>query len=106
MKSIKFSHRYAKMPIDPSPSMLLEVFVVDDDLHPKFVNYDTQISGGGKYNLSDGKKLVLLLQTPGGDLWTTIRRHTDSKHEYYRSTRGTMFSIVVNEANESLSGYM
>ena len=103
MKSIKFSHRYTKMPIDCDPSMLLEVFVVDGDLHPKFVNYDTQICGGGKYKLVQGKKLVLLLQTIDGNLWTTIRRHTDANHEYYRAMWGTMFGIDVVEKNMVLA---
>ena len=105
MKKIRFSHLYSKMPVDPDPSMLLEVFVVDE-LHPKFVNYDTQICGGGKYKLPSGKKIVLLLQTIDGDLWTTIRRYTEAKHEYYRSTIGTMFGIMVSETDHMLDKYM
>ena len=106
MNSIKFSNIYTKMPVDPNPSTLLEVFVVDDDLHKGFVNYDTQISGGGKYKLPRGKKLVLLLQNTDGVLWTTIRRHTSCKESYYREIRGKVVNIVVTEKNQSLNNYL
>lgn len=102
---IKFSNRYTKMPPDPSPSTLLEVFVVDDDLHVGFVDYDTQISGGGKYKLPNGNKLVLLLQNMDGVLWTTIRRHTSCKERYYREIRGCVVDIVVEEKNRSLNDF-
>ena len=103
---IKFSHEYAKMPEHISPSTLLEVFVVDDDLHPVFVDYDTQIVDGGKYTLPRGKKLVLLLQTQDGDVWTTIRRHTPQKERHYRGIRGKFVDIVVENKDKSLYHYL
>lgn len=103
---IKFSHLYDKMPIDPSPSTLLEVFVVNDDLSDGFVNYDTRISGGGKYRLPNGQKLVLLLQNRDGVLWTTIRRCTSCKLRYYRGIRGADVNIVVDKKNKSLNEYV
>lgn len=103
---IKFSNSYTKMPDDLSPSTLLEVFVVDDDLSQAFVNYDTQILDGGKYNLPRGKKLVLLLQNKDNVLWTTIRRHTSCKERYYRKIRGSVVNIVVEEKNRSLNEYL
>lgn len=102
---IKFSHSYTKMPDNSSPSTLLEVFVVDDDLSDGFINYDTQIVDGGKYNLPRGKKLVLLLQNRDDILWTTIRRHTSCKERYYREIRGSVMSIVVEEKNRSLNEF-
>lgn len=106
MKSIRFSNVYSKMPPNPDPSTLLEVFVVDDDLHKGFTDYDTQISGGGKYKLPPGKKLVLLLQTGDGSLWTTIRRFTPDKSVYYMNLRGQKMSIVITETNQSLNDYL
>jgi len=106
MKSIRFSHIYSKLPANPAPSVLLEVFVVDDDLHPGFVNYDTQILDGGKYKLPKGRKLVLLLQTADGSVWTTIRRHTPDKESYYRGLRGQKMSIVISNTNQSLNNYL
>lgn len=103
IKSIKFSHNYTKFPNNPDPSTLLEVFVVDHDLHGAFVRYDTSIIGGGNYRLPSGKKLVLLLQSVDGVLWTTIRRHTDDKEAYYRRLRGKPIGIVMTPpVNQSL----
>jgi len=98
---IKFSHLYTKFPLNPSPSTILEVFVVGDDLSDGFINYDTQILDGGNYPIVHGKKLVLLLQNIDGILWTTIRRHTPCKERYYRETRGSVVNIV-----RSLNDYL
>jgi len=100
MHSIEFSHVYDKFPIAPSPSTLLEVFVVDHDLHQGFVEYDTTVSGGGKHRLPYGKKIVLLFQTRVGYVWTTVREFTDAKYQYYIESRGEQFDIVINEAND------
>lgn len=105
MKNIRFKFEYEKFPSHPHPSTLMEVFVVADDLHPNFVSYDTQIVGGGKYNLPSGKKIVLLLRSTDGMLWTTIRRHTDEKESYYRRLRGHAFGIIVSKTNASLDDY-
>ena len=96
MPAIKFSHHYHKMPPAPDPSRLLEVLVANRaTLHSAFVEYDTAIIGGGNYALPDGKVLVLLLQAEGGELWTTLRRWTPDKEQYYRGLRGTRLAVVV-----------
>ena len=106
MPTIKFSHPYSKMPSRADPSTLLEVVVVDrDDLSPQFIAYDTHIVGGGHYNPPVGKLLMLLLQAESGELWTTIRRCTTSKHDYYRSLRGKSVRIEIVELNKSLGDY-
>ena len=104
---IKFSHTYSKIPENPDPSRLLETFVVErSDLHRCFVNYDTLIAqGGGNYSLPKSKLLVLLLLSEGGQLWSTIRRYTPEKCEYYRGMRCKTFKIDVSEVNESLAIY-
>ena len=107
MPVIRFSHTYSKIPPRPDPSTLLEVFVVDRcDLHDGFVEYDTHIVAGGNYPLPSGKVLVLLLQSESGALWTTIRRFTDDKCEYYRGLRGKTVEIVIDEVNASLTTYL
>lgn len=105
MKTIRFSSTYTKMPANPSPSKILEVFVVEHELHPSFVAYDTQILDGGKYKLPIGRKLVVLLQTSDGDVWTTIRRHTPDKEKYYMGLRGHFVKCVVEEKNRSLNEF-
>ena len=107
MATIRFAHVYSKLPPDPSPSTLLEVFTVNvDDLHPNFVEYDTRIVDGGNYPLPVGKVLVLLLQSESGALFTTIRRCTPSKREHYRGLRGKMVEIDVVEVNHLLDTYL
>ena len=96
MKSIKFSHIYDKFPPGRGPSMLLEVFTVDvKDLSSEFLEYDTKITGGGRYPLpKNGSHLVLLLyQASTKHLWTTIRRQTPEKEAYYRSLIGSELSM-------------
>jgi len=50
--------------------------------------------------------LVILLQTSDGDVWTTIRRHTPCKEDYYMSIRGHFVKCVVEEKNRSLTEYL
>jgi hypothetical protein len=59
------------------------------------VEYDTAIIGGGNYPLPSGKVLVLLLQAESGEVWTTIRRWTPDKEQYYRGLRGMRLAVVV-----------
>lgn len=107
MQAIKFSHVYSKMPRQPDPSLLLEVFVTDrDDLSDGFVEYDTRIHGGGEYPLPNGELLVLVLMTYDGILWTTVRRSTPDKKSYYRGLRGQHVNILMHPTNHSMSDYI
>ena len=104
---IKFSNSYTKMPTDPSPSTLLEVFASQrDDLSNGFIEYDTRIVDAGNYKLSDKKLLVLLLKTRDNVLWTTIRRFTPCKSVYYMGLRGKEMNIVITAPNQSLNDYL
>ena len=110
MNSIRFSQQgYIKLPYDASVSRLLEVFKVKTDvLHEAFVEYDTtylvdvlDVNGETRrYTLPKGKVLVLLLLSPSGELWTTIRRYTPRKYEYYMRNRGKFFDIVFTEGGD------
>lgn len=95
MRSIKFSHDYVKMPPNPDPSRLVEVFVINRSLHQSFVAYDTAIVDGGNYALPDGKLLVLVLVSGDGVLWTTVRRWTPKKETYYREQRGKSMGVKI-----------
>lgn len=107
MATIKFSHIYTKIPPRPDPSRLLEVFTVDrSDLHRCFVDYDTLIRDGGNYPLPKGKLLVLLLLAESGELWTTLRKCSPEKRDYYRSMRCKTFKIDITAPNESLMTYL
>jgi len=107
MKTIKFSHIYDKfyhtcedIPIPPKKAKLLEVFLVKtEDLHPDFIRYDTLYQVGDEfkqYKLPKGKVIVLLFKTYCF-MFTTIRRYTPRKYQYYLDSRGEEFKIVIKE---------
>ena len=106
MATIRFSHNYTKLPLDPDPSTLLEVLTVDrSDLHRAFIEYDTHILCGGHYTLPTGKLILLLLQSCNGEVFTTIRRYTPDKHKHYLRLRGKPVHIAIEERKESLGAY-
>jgi len=107
-KTIKFSETYEKMPFyhnsPPSEAVLLEVFKVNsEDLHKRFVEYDTiyfdkEANNWAYYKLPKGEVLVLFLKSEFNEsvnLWTTIRRFTPQKHKYYKEARGETFNIEI-----------
>jgi hypothetical protein len=72
------------------------VFLAErDELHDRFIEYDTKIVDGGYYELGSGLLIVLLLKTDSDELWTTMRRWTFSKEQYYRGLRGTRITCEV-----------
>lgn len=93
---------YVDLP--PKEAVLLEVFKVNSkDLHLRFVEYDTiyfddENNNWAYYKLPKGDVLVLLLKSElndAPDLWTTIRRYTPQKYEYYKKSRGETFKIEI-----------
>ena len=97
MKRIKFSHRYLKMPFGLSftKTLLVNVSIVNlEDLPKEFIDYDTRYNiGKALYPLpKKGKYMVLLLLT-GNEIWTTIRRWTPRKFDYYKGLIGQEVKI-------------
>lgn len=94
---IKFSETYTKIPkvvLKEKQSMLLACFEVHyDELHKFFIDYDTEFEGG-QYRLPNAPLIVLLLKWDG-ILWTTIRRYTREKWEYYKNLEGETFEILI-----------
>jgi len=111
MNVIKFSHEYTKMNSEhrppPTKATLLQVFVVDyKELTPVFKKYDAMYYDQEKqdwslYPIPRGKLLVLLLKSYGDFLWTTVRRFTPRKFEYYKNHCGEEFLIQIQEENKS-----
>jgi hypothetical protein len=97
---IKFSHRdYRKLRhvcIDDD-LVLLEVFTGQSDkLSFMFTEYDTVYDENGvrhNFVLPRGKVIVLLFLDINGNLFTTTRRYTDRKYEYYIGSRGKIFRV-------------
>jgi hypothetical protein len=104
MPQIKFSHKYQKIlnshndVIDSA--ILLQVLTVNlEDLSSAFLIYDTD---SGKYELPKrGKYLMLIFlkehedYTTDLNLFTTLRRHTPEKYDFYMSQIGATFEVIV-----------
>jgi hypothetical protein len=102
MPIIKFSYHFPKLigedgyPI--RAARLIEVLDVEiSDLSEEFIQYDT---GHGLYRLPPrGAFLMLIFQKPGFvNLFTTIRRSTPEKRDYYRSQVGERFDLQIQPA--------
>lgn len=79
--------------------VLLEVLKAKtDELSDAFIRYDTETTDGKYYNLPTGPVLVLIIMASSG-IFTTIRRWTPQKEQYYRSLRGKEFVIELLSKN-------
>ena len=98
MISIKFSHKYIKMPPDFEINTLISVENVNlEDLDPEFLERDTAIEGGGHYPLPKrGRHMILWLESPSGVVWQTIRRWTPEKEQYYAKHVGEQVRCVIS----------
>jgi hypothetical protein len=98
MITVKFSHVYSKMPPGAFavPTKLLQVLTCDaSELSLPFIDYDTTYAEG-RYALPTGKLIILFLKT-NGQLWTTIRRWTPEKINYYKLHVGEDVQIEKTE---------
>ena len=98
MIPIKFSHYYSKFfnfIKDGSEVMLMQVLLVNyHSLSGEFKAYDTSILKGGFYKLPETDLLILFFRHELG-VFTTIRRWTLPKENYYNSKTGQMFKVVI-----------
>lgn len=105
MKSIKFSHRYSKHPInviDGCEVRLIEVLNSKfEDLSDTFKGYDTRLYCGGNYKLPKTGDCLVLLFLGAGSMWdsselfTTVRRSTPAKEIYYKGLRGQKLMVKI-----------
>lgn len=104
MNKIKFSHKYFKMPKpiasrSCNSAMLLAVLnTTKDQLKEEFIHYDTLAVTGDKYELPEGRLMVLLLLS--SELWTTVRRWSPEKEKYYKSKIGEIFEIEISDGEK------
>jgi len=112
MREIKFSHLYQKL-LDEHNDMidtatLLDVIPVElSECSRAFLDYDTD---GGKFILPPkGKYLMLVFKKPkegtgisADNLFTTLRRYTPEKMDYYRGLVGSDLQVVYAHENPSL----
>ena len=103
MRKIKFSHHYLKlMGVDNSePVTLVQVWNTNTtELMDEFIEYDTVYFENGEkknyYLQVPMICMVLFFVDSSGKLFTTIRRTTPKKEEYYNTCIGSDFELVVN----------
>lgn len=97
---IKFSHHYQKFGdmMLPFEARLIQCLKVHfNDLKAWFIEYDTRYKDGFYYDLPKTDLIILFLLEYGAfhpKLFTTIRRYTPQKWEYYNSMTSEVFKIV------------
>lgn len=102
MITVKFSHRYNKMPKFFENTKLMQVLVIDrKDLTKEFELYDTAYEEGYMdkvtkyYELPKWGKLIILFFKTEDQLWTTMRYWTPQKEDYYKSHVGEEVEIAL-----------
>ena len=101
---LKFSYDYYKLPVNWEGKLarLAHVHVIElEEQSPAFLEFDTRIRspedspwGPFKhYPLPSKGKALFLLFWCDGTVFQTVRLHTPSKEEYYRSMIGSLFKL-------------
>ena len=101
MNTIKFSHRYTKLPDTISSGdevTLLEVLNSRfQDLHPAFIKYDATTDEGDLYPLPKTGSCLVLIFIFNDEIFTTVRRQTPEKEKYYKGLRGEVLQLVITQ---------
>jgi hypothetical protein len=107
MNTIKFSHTYPKLWNQETARLLkVERIIVPDDFSESFREYDTQYIGDphystGKYYeyypIKNGKYLLLVFLGNHKIPFTTLRKDTADKADFYLSKIGYTFKIEIEE---------
>ena len=105
MSNIKFSHKYNKMQDivnDKDKVLLLQSIKINfEELTEEFIEYDTSYKEI-YYPLPKTELILLLFKPKGkGKLFTTLRRYTPSKYEFYKSSQGKWFDVVIDDKKET-----
>jgi len=102
---IKFSKDYRKLPYRglSNARLLLVLKTHYSELSEGFIKYDTEyLDGSGYYELPKTALLLLVftLNSTFPVIFTTLRRWTPKKEEYYRSKQGELFKIEIKKKND------
>lgn len=96
LDKIKFSHQYTKFGENypPFEATLIQTFITNyDNLSKAFLDYDTTHTEG-QYAVPKTSLILLIFHIPGGMCFTTLRRFTQQKWEYYKGMVGELFQVV------------
>lgn len=97
---IKFSGNYPKLH-GQSSAKLLEVhqITIDEDTPKELLDYDTTMTDGSKFYLSNGEYLQLILIGNFMIPFCTLRRCTYENVQKYVPNIGKTFDLIVKEGN-------
>ncbi len=95
MKKIKFSHDYDKLQgMGRTPTLIQVLKINYTDLSRWMIRYDAKIYGSDEmYPIPKDDLILLIFQSGTNKIFTTIRRYTPSKFEYYKNLEGSVFEI-------------
>lgn len=95
-KNIRFSHDYPKL-WNQEYALLLNIKKTGvESLSRDLIEYDTKKSDGDYYQLPENCDVIILCFVGDKDIpFTTIRRYTKSKYDYYKSSVGEWFKIKI-----------
>lgn len=103
MNKLKFSHDYTKLPPnwEGTQAMLIGVQYISDMERfkrrlPQLIRADTEFRGeNGSYELNFKEGILLtFFHLSSARFFTTIRRFTETKYEYYEGEQQEMFELV------------
>jgi len=103
MNKLKFSHDYMKLPVkwDGTQAILIGMQHIEDMERfkkrlPQLIRMDTMFRGEeGFYPLTFKEGLILVFfHLNSGTLFTTIRRFTKEKSEYYQREELEIFELI------------
>lgn len=93
-KTIAFAHEYPKL-YNQTHGVLLALFKTHrSKLHEMLISYDTMYVEGNErkfYHLPDDYLIVLIFMGNFNIPFSTIRRYSDKKFDYYSQLRGKKF---------------
>jgi len=102
MNKIKFSNYYWKFPDsveDGSQVNLIQALKIHyDDLEPQMIRYDATYTRNHhvrEYKLPKTDLILLIFQRFPNVIFTTIRRYTPKKWQYYKENVGEYFEVDI-----------
>jgi hypothetical protein len=97
---IKFSNVYKKLPENANGRLAilkLATRILLQHQEPWFIAYDITARDGTAYDLPrTGEYILLVFELSDGGVFTTLRRHTIEKYQYYKRMQDKFFEVVIN----------
>lgn len=101
MRTIKFSHKYAKLALGdkftPEAELLQALRIHYKDLSEPMITYDTlyvEDKVMDIYELPETELILLIFKSSiGAFIFTTLRRYTPKKWDYYKASEGEIFKV-------------